>query len=313
MLQSLDEIRAAEMSTGKVINGIDNANLLSVDSTAPFETEVDEVEGEEKKEVEEKEETVSAEEEEKVKSEAAAKESEKDKKPIIDPVQKRFNELTRKWRTAERTIEFEKQKRQALEAEVKRLQATVPDERKPKREDFEDELEYVEALTDWKVEQKFRGKETEVVRAKKEATERAELGEIDERLEVTMGAGREKYEDFDALVLSKDLTITEDMFATILDSDLAEDIAYYLGQNPEVSVEIAKLSAYGAARAIGKIEARLEKGGEGSESAPSPERKPKLTNTPKPIVPLKTKGAIDKDPNTMSMKEYRAWRERNKE
>ena len=38
----------------------------------------------------------------------------------------------------------------------------------------------------------------------------------------------------------------------------------------------------------------------------------KVTKTPEPITPVRTTGAVDKDPAQMSMKEYRAWRERNK-
>ena len=70
-----------------------------------------------------------------------------------------------------------------------------------------------------------------------------------------------------------------------------------------------------AAKEIGKIEARLvegEKKPEEKKAEPSAPAK-KLTQTPEPIEPVRSTGATEKDPSQMSPKEYRAWRERNKE
>ena len=46
------------------------------------------------------------------------------------------------------------------------------------------------------------------------------------------------------------------------------------------------------------------------DTPPAPAKK--LTQTPEPINPVRTDGAVDKDPNQMNAKEYRAWRERNR-
>jgi len=121
-----------------------------------------------------------------------------------------------------------------------------------------------------------------------------------------MEKGREKYADFNELVLHEDLKISPVMVEAILltDNDKveAEDILYYLGKHPEESARIAKLSPLKAAGEIGKIEAKL--------SAPPPPKK--ITQAPEPITPVKTTGATELDPSKMSPKEYRAWRESNK-
>ena len=43
MLQSLDEVKKVELDTTGVMNGVDNANLMSVDSITPVQTDTDEL------------------------------------------------------------------------------------------------------------------------------------------------------------------------------------------------------------------------------------------------------------------------------
>ena len=152
MLQTMEEIKKAEMNPGAIINGVDNPNLLSVDSTTPIVTDADIVE----KDVEKK-----AEEEKKEPEESPEKKAEEDKKPegeakatpaedtkkdetkkeddLKDPVEKRIGKLTKKWRTTERERDFERAKRLEAEAELAKLKAQIPAANEPKREDFEDE------------------------------------------------------------------------------------------------------------------------------------------------------------------------------
>jgi len=73
-----------------------------------------------------------------------------------------------------------------------------------------------------------------------------------------------------------------------------------------------------AAKEIGKIELALSKPAKKEvkeEKVEKVEKPPvkKLTKTPEPITPVKADGIIEKDPSQMSMKEYRKWRESQKE
>ena len=334
MLQTMEEIKKADMNPGMIINGVDNPNLLSVDSTTPVVTDADVIKKEEetkpevkvaekepeKKSGDKKEEEKKV--EEKAKDEppkASAENTDKDKKEVKeddlkDPVEKRIGKLTKKWRTTERERDFERAKRLEAEAELAKLKSQIPSADKPKREDFEDEAEFLEALTDWKVESKLKS-HTEVV-AKKigEDAEKRAATEIEQELEEISEKGQDKYEDYSTVVFDKDLVLTQGMVETALLTDIAEDILYYLGKNPDISAAIGEMPALKAAKEIGKIEARLvaEKKKPDEKKADPPAPAKKLTQTPEPIDPVRSTGAIDKDPSQMSAKEYRAWREKSK-
>ena len=185
MLETMEQVN----EVNKVVNGIDNPNLLSVDSTAVLPTIVDVVDpahetGEIVKEVTpitiapdtpapgaevKKEEVVVEKKDEKKVETQPEKKTEVDKKPpqeeklkVTDAVQKRFDELTKSRRTAERERDFEKEQRRLekeradkLEEELQQLKSKVDPAASGKQQtaDFEDVEDYVEALTAWKVEQ----------------------------------------------------------------------------------------------------------------------------------------------------------------
>ena len=334
MLQTMEEIKKADMNPGMIINGVDNPNLLSVDSTTPVVTDADVIKKEEetkpevkvaekepeKKSGDKKEEEKKV--EEKAKDEppkASAENTDKDKKEVKeddlkDPVEKRIGKLTKKWRTTERERDFERAKRLEAEAELAKLKSQIPSADKPKRDDFEDDEEFLEALTDWKVESKLKTHSEVVTKKIGEDAEKQAATEIEQELEEISEKGQDKYEDYSTVVFDKDLVLTQGMVETALLTDIAEDILYYLGKNPDISAAIGEMPALKAAKEIGKIEARLvaEKKKPDEKKADPPAPAKKLTQTPEPIDPVRSTGAIDKDPSQMSAKEYRAWREKSK-
>jgi hypothetical protein len=333
MLQTMEEIRKVEMTPGMIINGVDNANLMSVDSTTPIVTDTDVVsekddkakeevkvtedKKEEKKEEKKEPEQKAADEPTKQSVEKTEQDKEKEEKvdDLKDPVEKRIGKLTKKWRTTERERDFEKAKRLEAEAELAKLKAQIPATGKPKREDFEDEDTFFEALTDWKIDAKIRNQQEVVAKKAGEETEKQAAEEIEQELEEISERGRDKHEDYNTVVFDKDLVLTQGMVETIINSDIAEEILYYLGKNPDISAAIGEMPTLKAAKEIGKIEARLVEGEKKPEEkkADPPAPAKKLTQTPEPIEPVRSTGTADKDPNQMTPKEYRAWRERNKE
>ena len=343
MLQTIEEIKKADLSAPGVINGVDNPNLLSVDSTTPFATKTDMVvskdditsgenytpakeEKKEEKEVkevvvkkEEKEEKVgkSVKEEEEKSTEETTLETETDSKPVKE----RIGKLTKRWRTAERVAETVSTKLRAAEDKIKELERNTPLPDKPKEEDFETMVEFVEALTDWKVENGLKGQKSTIAKETAEDVKKQTVDTAEEELNKVTVKGREKYEDYDTFVFSEDLTLTADMLEVITLSDIAEEVLYHLGKNPDIAIEISEMSPVKAAREIGKLEMELSalipKPNTASDGAlivdgkvvPKATAK-KLTKTPEPITPVKTTGITQKDPNDMSPKEYRAWREK---
>lgn len=336
MLTTMEDLRKVEMSEGNILNGVDNASLRSVDSTSPVTTGVDEVGDEESKEgkeasaeAAEKKPTEGSEKEAKETTEGADESAEEgtEKKEVKtkDAIQKRIDELTRKRRTAERERDYISRKREEevtkLKARIAELEGKLPENEKPKREDFTDEEEFHEALTDWKVEQKLR----ERLPAKPESEDDSKAKTENEALDSILSAGQDKYTDFNDLVLEKDLAITQEIVDAILQTDSPEtatEIFYYLGKNPSEAAELSKMTPAQIARAIGRIEGIVESQPrekeekvEKKETPPEKkETKPekKTSQAAAPINPVRTEGLVDKDPSKMSMKEYRAWRERNK-
>jgi hypothetical protein len=63
------------------------------------------------------------------------------------------------------------------------------------------------------------------------------------------------YPDFDKVVLQGNAPVTPTMLGLMSESPYAADIAYYLGQHPEQSAAIAKMSPEQARSAVKQIEA----------------------------------------------------------
>lgn len=320
MLQTLEEVKNTR-GEAKVINGVDDPNLMSVDSTAAIETDADETETKEPEQEKEKKPSTSKEEEvEETEEEKEVAEEETEKPPqkkegtkTKDKVQERIDELTKKRRVAEREKEFIARKLAAAEEELAKLKAKEPPKDKPKRADFEDDDEYIEALTEWKVEQKLGDQQVKAEKAVKEKTEKSAMQQFEEAVDEIVETGKEKYEDF--MEVSTKMPLDEKMMEAIVHSEsdeLAADIIYYLGKNPEEAAEIQEMSPLKAARAIERIAIKVSKEEDGSPSEKKPVVKKQLTKAEEPIKPQKSTGGIDKDPNNMSPAEYRAWREKRK-
>lgn len=110
---------------------------------------------------------------------------------------------------------------------------------------------------------------------------------------------RTRYTDFEQVAYTAPLS--KAMEGLVLSSDQGADVAYYLGKHRSEAASIAKMSDLDAARAIGRIEARL--------TTPQPRLN---TEAPEPIKPIKGKATASKDPAKMSFEEYKAAREAGK-
>lgn len=330
MLKTLDEVKNVQLTPRGPLNEVDDPNLLSVDSTALIPEKVDEAE-EKKEEVEEEKESAvedkpseeKEEKEEAAKVESASKKPEKDNAlDERDGYQRRIDKLTRARRTAERERDFYKEEAEKAKAETEKLKASIPSSEKPKRADFEDDDEYNEALVDWKVEQKVRSLGLEQKKEEKSETKTTAEEESDEDtpLEKTVIVGRKVFEDFDEVVFNKDLPLNEIMVEAALDLENSAEVLYYFGKNPDLSEEIAALSTVKAVRKVEEISRELlgksknaETKEEKVEKKVETPAKPKIPGAPAPFTPLETDGVTEKRPEDMSQKEYRAWRERNKQ
>lgn len=210
--------------------------------------------------------------------------------------QKRIDRLT--WEANEA-----KRKAEELEAKLRERQERQPDPlaARPKMEDFQDYEAYLEALADWKAEEKAQ-RLREELKAESEKT-RAKT-EADRRMEAFRAAEskfRATVTDYDeAIQDAQDTPMTQVMFDVILESEVGPNLLYHLAKNPDEAERIAHLSPARQAAEIGKLEDKL------AQQLKDPQ-KPKASNAPPPVNPVRARGSASTprldDPN-LSMEEY---------
>lgn len=197
---------------------------------------------------------------------------------------------------------FERELRARLEAENAALrQQQAPKQQevqgKPKREDFPDDVSFVDALADFRATERI--KEFETKRAK-ETAEQAEKRTFTEALtkhERLVEKMRKEVPDYDEIVGNEDLNISQPVAQAILLSDNGPKLALYLGKNPAEADRISQMNPYQAAMELGKLEAKL--------SAPAAKT---ISNAPAPLNPVASGKALVADLAKMSQEEYEKYR-----
>lgn len=235
-----------------------------------------------------------------VKTEEAAASNEKPEDPSAERPKKkpgisqRIAQVVREREEAKRETEYWRE--QAMKGQPK-AEPTKTDE-KPKVDQFQSYEEYLEALADYKAEQKYaererkREQETQQERATREMNDmRASFAERAEQV-------AEKYEDFEEVAFSPDVPVSKAMVPAILSSEMGPELMYYLGQNPKEAARIARLPPIAAVRELGRLEAKLSE---------PPQKRP--SKAPEPINPVGTRAEAGKDPSRMTDAEWMKWRE----
>lgn len=203
-----------------------------------------------------------------------------------------------------RASEAEAQRRaQEHAARVEAVSKAAKSLPKPKQDDFSDFEEYQARLSAYHSlqaldDRQLRTLEEEGKRhfEELETVKRQQQQEDAQHWASQMEDARTRYPDFDRVAL-QDAPIDDRMARLIVQSDVAADIAYHIGKNPQLGQDLGRMSEIQMARAIGALEAQL--------SAPKP-RKP--SSAPEPITPVRGKATSSKDPDRMSPAEYREWR-----
>ena len=122
---------------------------------------------------------------------------------------------------------------------------------KPKPDQFNDYDDYVEALADWKIEQREQTN-------KKLTREQIALREehnIKSKAAQDAQKASEKYPDF--YDVAKNVNLPEASLKALYQSDLGPEIAYYLGKNEAELDRISELSPSRQIMELGKLEVKL--------------------------------------------------------
>lgn len=239
------------------------------------------------------------------------KDESEDKKPKKKGgFQKRIERFQKK--LSEKDQELEYWRKEALRAKdpVKQVsdasadaktQKTVSDG-KPKPDSFETHSEYIEALTDWKLEQKDKEREEK----QKQTQVKTEYEKQVQSFQSKVQEFSKTAKDFQEVVNEvDDIPLSVGLQEAILSSDVGPNLMYELAKDREELERINSLSAVQAAREIGKIEARL------SKADFTQTKEIKTTKAPPPISPVSNKGTSKstKSPDEMSYAEFKKWRE----
>ena len=217
------------------------------------------------------------------------------------PVQKRIDELTRLRREAERDRDYW---RQQAARQTPAPQAAEPDAPKPrpKLADFGyDEDKYQAALSEHLKAETAREVREQLRQEEAQKTER-------QRRETFSKKEREfasKHADYMDLTRDETLPITQTVARLAAESEMGPDLLYYLANNRDEAAEIAQMDDLAAARAIGRIESKLEK-----SNAPASPPKPVSKAPPPPPKIEAVEPAVTKDPSEMTDAEFAKWRRR---
>ena len=213
-------------------------------------------------------------------------------------VKKRLATITRKRREAERASATLQTQNQELLFRIEALEH--PGEKsgkEPQIDEYETEEEYLEAVSDYKADQKIAEREAEAkikaegeIREGQEAEAQARQGALMERLQ----KGVEKYDDFEDVI--EDLNITGDMINILESFPNIPDVVYALGNDPEIVAKLVEMPFLQAAYVMKEISDGLTK--------------KKNTKATDAIKPVSTSGGAIKSLEKMSQAEYNAARDK---
>ena len=128
----------------------------------------------------------------------------------------------------------------------------------PARENFDSYEDYLEARSDWKVEQKLSERESQFQERAAAIEAQTRAAEQSRSWEERAVKAVDKYADFDSVVTNNDeLPISPAMAHAIRSADAGIDVAYHLGKNPAEAARIANLDPIAQVFELGRIAATL--------------------------------------------------------
>ena len=196
----------------------------------------------------------------------------------------RFEKITKQREEARQEAKREREARESLEAKVRELegrakpQAETQPTGEPKPENFSDMYEYAKALTDYRVEQRMGEEKQKEAQAKQQAEREKVINTWTERVK----AAKSEMPDFDDMVGSADVVVSNEVRDAIFESDVGPRILYHLAENPEFAEKLSGMTVASALRSIGKLEAQYEK------TEPTSKTVVGKSKAPAPINPIRS-------------------------
>lgn len=273
--ESKSESEVEETNAASSDESVDETDTESVDESATSEAD---------EEIEESEE-----------SEDTGEES-KDEKPKAKKksgLERRFAKLNRTISDKDSEIEhwkskyFEQQK-EAVPEETKQAESFESSERpvKPIEDNFETyeeylaaQDEYLEKLTDWKVEQRFKEREESQAKTKAKTAYETKVSAHAERIEKF----KESHPDFDDVLADAQdwARPTVALESLVIESEIGDQLTYELLKDRELFDSINSLDPLKMGVAIGRLEAKFQKDNSSAQTT-----KTQTTKAPPPVNPV---------------------------
>ena len=194
----------------------------------------------------------------------------------------------------EKLASFEKNNSQEVSNKSDKPSNDAP----PRIQDYDDVLEYTEALADYKVRKaldEFTNKQTE---SQRQSIKENLIQDYRAREQVVIDANPDYPEAISNMV--EDGLVTEKMIAYIREeSEIGEQVALHLTKYPNDAAVLAGLDGKDFDKAMWTIESFINNQNKGEFAAV------KTTKAPQPITPVRTNAISTKDPSDMDYEDYR--------
>ena len=266
--QVLTSENAAEFYAQKLGLAQTESEPVAVVEETPTEPVLEEVSGSEPEEAKEE----------------AKPEGERKQNPKLE---RRFSEITKQREEARKEAQREREQRQALEERLAALerqtqpQKAAPVDEEPQPSQFQDAFEYAKALAEYSTEKALQERD----RRDAEEKAAAQRQKVYETWGQKVQQAKAELPDFDDMVASSDVVVSDSIRDAILESDVGPKILYHLAENSDLAKKIAGMTEKAAMKELGKLEARFE--------AKPEEVKPVVkSKAPAPIQPIRTAAGV---------------------
>lgn len=229
-------------------------------------------------------------------------------------LERRFSDLTKQREQARQEAAEERRKREELEQRIRDLEgrskppAQQDEDAKPSPDQFSDAFEYAEKLSQWSTRQALKERD-------KQESERRAAEQRDKLIkswQTKLQAAKTEMPDFDEMVASSDVKVSDPIRDAIIESDVGPKLLYHFAENPEIAEKLNGMSVASALRELGKIEAKFEKA---EKETVKPVSRPRAAAPINPIrsVAAGVESGVDTDGEFRgSFADYRAMRKAGK-
>lgn len=280
---------------GKADDQVNKADVKSeaLNKKAEIPDDSESLESEETEETEVNEESEETEENE---------ESEKPKKK--SGFKRRIESFQRKLSEKDQEIEFYKKlalKEKSDSIETKPVQKTEQQatDSRPDPNDFDSQIDYIDALTEWKLEQREKKQSEKQIEQQRQNEAQKKV----DSFQKSLSEFKKIQPDFDeVLAEASDLEVSPIVQDLIIESEHAARLVYELAKNQELAIKLNSLNAIQIAKELGKIEAKFA-------DSSNETKQIKVSKAPPPLTPVTPKTSkVNKSPEEMDYQEYKLWR-----